>query len=115
MGVLIKLADDKAGINSDATMRSEQEYLRIKLRRWTIPYELPTGAKIEDATKPVILRDSFTQLADSVEVIPYGNGFVTGLVRAYNQGLHFRLRPEDVWLSILSQLRVRKMWFLFPS
>ncbi|UKZ80014.1 hypothetical protein TrVFT333_007778 [Trichoderma virens FT-333] len=34
----------------------------------------------------------------------YGNnGFVDGLIRAFNQDLHLVIRPDDVWQAILSQ------------
>ncbi|KAI0446933.1 hypothetical protein F4803DRAFT_501702 [Xylaria telfairii] len=33
----------------------------------------------------------------------YNNGFVHGLIRAFNQDLHLVIRPDDVWQAILSQ------------
>ncbi|KAI1166678.1 hypothetical protein F5B18DRAFT_659612 [Nemania serpens] len=33
----------------------------------------------------------------------YNNGFVNGIIRAYNQDLHLIIRPDDVWQAILSQ------------
>ncbi|KAI0517558.1 hypothetical protein F5B22DRAFT_109765 [Xylaria bambusicola] len=33
----------------------------------------------------------------------YDNGFVNGLIRAFNQDLHLIIRPDDVWQAILSQ------------
>jgi hypothetical protein len=35
---------------------------------------------------------------------PSGNGFVYAAYRAYSHHHHLRLRPEDIWFSILSQL-----------
>ncbi|KAL8781581.1 MAG: hypothetical protein Q9213_005931 [Squamulea squamosa] len=35
---------------------------------------------------------------------PSSNGFVKGAIRAYNDHHHLRIRPEDVWFAILSQL-----------
>ena len=32
------------------------------------------------------------------------NGFVKGAIHAYNRHYHLRIRPEDVWFAILSQL-----------
>jgi hypothetical protein len=106
MAVLIKLQTEKAGVNSDAAVPSGGEMLKEILCQWSIPYALPTSLNQEPADEPIVIEYSFHGLEDSVEVIPYGNGFVTGLIRAYHQGLHLRLAPEDVWLSILSQLRV---------
>jgi hypothetical protein len=31
---------------------------------------------------------------------------VIGLIKAFQQGLHLRLRPDDVWLAILTQFRI---------
>ena len=36
-------------------------------------------------------------------VIPYNNGLVEGIIRAFQQDLHLVLRPDDVWLAILTQ------------
>ncbi|KAL4728309.1 hypothetical protein ACLX1H_005052 [Fusarium chlamydosporum] len=33
------------------------------------------------------------------------NGFVWSACRAYNEGAHFTLHPDDVWLAILQQIR----------
>ncbi|KAH8168124.1 hypothetical protein CIB48_g173 [Xylaria polymorpha] len=33
----------------------------------------------------------------------YSNGFVHGIIRAFNQDLHLVIRPDDVWQAILSQ------------
>jgi hypothetical protein len=106
MAVLIRLRIDKAGANSDAAFRSEKETLKKNLSQWAVPYVLPTTDDQSPATEPVVICRSFSDLGESVDVIPYGNGFVIDLIRAYHQGLHLRLRPEDVWLSILSQLKV---------
>ncbi|KAL7932896.1 hypothetical protein V8C35DRAFT_305757 [Trichoderma chlorosporum] len=32
-----------------------------------------------------------------------GNGFIQGLIRAFNQDLHLVIRPDDVWQAIISQ------------
>ncbi|RLN76625.1 hypothetical protein DYB28_007655, partial [Aphanomyces astaci] len=36
-------------------------------------------------------------------IIASANGFVLGAVRAYNQHHHLILRPDDVWLAIMTQ------------
>ncbi|OCK79451.1 hypothetical protein K432DRAFT_455361 [Lepidopterella palustris CBS 459.81] len=36
-------------------------------------------------------------------VIPYRNGFVNVILRAFQQDFHLILRPDDMWLSILTQ------------
>ncbi|KAK1243506.1 hypothetical protein MKX08_001644 [Trichoderma sp. CBMAI-0020] len=36
-------------------------------------------------------------------IVPYENGFVNGIIRAFQQDLHLVLRPDDVWLAIMLQ------------
>ena len=39
----------------------------------------------------------------SPSIVPSGNGFAHTVIRAWQQELHLRLRPDDVWLAILTQ------------
>ncbi|KAF2656544.1 hypothetical protein K491DRAFT_703992 [Lophiostoma macrostomum CBS 122681] len=41
---------------------------------------------------------------EPLRIIPHLNGFVHGIVQAFKQDLHLVLRPDDVWLSIITQL-----------
>jgi hypothetical protein len=58
-----------------------------------------------------ILRSSFspqhdprsTGLSSSIAIVPKKNGFAHTIIRAWQQDLHLRLRPDDVWLAILTQ------------
>lgn len=50
-----------------------------------------------------IIQSSFSDLGPDSMLIPYGNGLVNGVVRAFQQDLHLVLRPDDIWLSILTQ------------
>lgn len=51
-----------------------------------------------------MLRSSFDEHRNKQPyIIPYENGFVSGLIRAFNQDLHLVIRPDDVWLAILLQ------------
>ncbi|KAF2798326.1 hypothetical protein K505DRAFT_346643 [Melanomma pulvis-pyrius CBS 109.77] len=53
---------------------------------------------------PPVLHTSFSTLPENGEcIVPYGNGFVHGAIRAFQQDLHLVLRPDDVWLSIATQ------------
>jgi hypothetical protein len=57
-----------------------------------------------------ILRSSFS-FADGateagVSVVPNKNGFLHTVIRAWQQDLHLRLRPDDVWLAILTQFNL---------
>ena len=50
-----------------------------------------------------LLQPSFDgNFIDNIEAC--SNGFVDGVIRAYNRHHHLRIRPEDVWFAILSQL-----------
>ncbi len=50
-----------------------------------------------------LLQSSFDSNLDAA-VIPSANGFVRGALLAYNKHHHLKIRPEDVWLAIISQL-----------
>jgi hypothetical protein len=51
-----------------------------------------------------IIQSSFSDLSEANNsLVPYSNGFVIGVIRAFQQDLHLILRPEDIWLSILTQ------------
>ncbi|QLI73533.1 uncharacterized protein G6M90_00g105660 [Metarhizium brunneum] len=41
--------------------------------------------------------------ADDGTVVPHSNGFVWTVLRAWQQDQHLELRPDDVWLSVLTQ------------
>ncbi|KAI1291384.1 hypothetical protein F5Y03DRAFT_403287 [Xylaria venustula] len=46
-------------------------------------------------------KTAMSSARDPISV--YNNGFVNGLIRAFNQDLHLCIRPDDVWQAILSQ------------
>ena len=57
-----------------------------------------------------ILHSSFSSQHDSggstnppSSIVGNNNGFVHTVIRAWQQDLHLRIRPDDVWLSILTQ------------
>ena len=59
---------------------------------------------MEQPEKRRIIQSSFHELnANTSPIIPYGNGLVNGIIRAFQQDLHLVLRPDDIWLSILTQ------------
>jgi len=59
---------------------------------------------MEQPEKRRIIQSSFHELnPSSPPIIPYGNGLVDGITRAFQQDLHLVLRPDDIWLSILTQ------------
>jgi hypothetical protein len=52
-----------------------------------------------------ILAPSLSDLSASNPpcLIPHSNAFVIGIIHAFQQDLHLILRPEDMWLAILTQ------------
>jgi hypothetical protein len=49
------------------------------------------------------VQSSFTNVTDA-NICPSSNGLVMAVYEAYSQHHHLTIRPEDVWLSILTQL-----------
>ncbi|KAK8128764.1 hypothetical protein PG984_009872 [Apiospora sp. TS-2023a] len=41
---------------------------------------------------------------DHGAVVPYQSGFIETILRAWQQDMHLELRPDDVWLGVLTQL-----------
>ncbi|RPD58466.1 hypothetical protein L227DRAFT_505146 [Lentinus tigrinus ALCF2SS1-6] len=50
-----------------------------------------------------LLQSSVTT-GDLSALVPKNNGFVEAVLAAYKQHHHLKIRPDDVWMSILSQL-----------
>ena len=38
------------------------------------------------------------------QFIPSRNGFVWGAIKAYSKHRHLKIRPEDIWMAILTKL-----------
>lgn len=53
--------------------------------------------------RPALLSSSLDDWQYKTPIIPFGNGLVNGIVNAFGQDLHLVLRPDDVWLSVLTQ------------
>ncbi|KAL9059438.1 MAG: hypothetical protein Q9162_001136 [Coniocarpon cinnabarinum] len=51
-----------------------------------------------------ILEGSIYDDLDGDHVYAEPSGFVKTAITAYNQHLHLRIRPDDIWISILTQL-----------
>lgn len=50
-----------------------------------------------------LLGSSFSsEIKQSIR--PQSNGFVSSVIKAYNSHHHLRIRPEDVWFAVLTQL-----------
>jgi ATP-dependent phosphoenolpyruvate carboxykinase len=121
MPVTIKPSPETVGHNYDATATTASELFHGVAKKWD--KDMRTGEQTR-GNKPV-LHSSFkhfgTRSADAV--IPYGNGFVAGVIRgksymyelnvrqtltsylhsAFQQDLHIVLRPDDAWLAITTQ------------
>jgi len=50
-----------------------------------------------------MLQSSFVDQEDNSRIIPRKNGFVDTVVEAYNKHHALVVRPDDVWLAILTQ------------
>ena len=50
-----------------------------------------------------ILQDSFGDLTEK-NVVGVGNGLVRACISAYSGHHHLVIRPDDVWITILTQL-----------
>lgn len=87
MPTVIKL-DPQGGKNLDRVVSSSSSELLRRLSR-------------SDEGFP-ILRSSFSFQQDA-SIVPVGNGFACTVIRGWQQDLHLRLRPDDVWLAILTQ------------
>ncbi|TFK85795.1 hypothetical protein K466DRAFT_551519 [Polyporus arcularius HHB13444] len=56
------------------------------------------ASQCRDMLQTSITRDNITNL------VPRSNGFVHAVLEAYGSHHHLRIRPDDVWLAILTQL-----------
>ena len=105
MPVTIKPSPDKFGRNQDATFISESALYGALVKAWetdALGYSMASGPS--KSNKP-ILHSSFSGIesAQIPPIVPYGNGFVDGVIRAFQQDLHLTIRPDDVWLAIITQ------------
>ncbi|CAG9936484.1 unnamed protein product [Clonostachys rosea f. rosea IK726] len=98
MPVTIQPRPEKAGANDDGVVSSSSELLVVTSKEWTAkrPRLGRTNKRQTPEDRPV-LRSSFEKLeAPSARIIPYRNGLVHGIIRAFEQDLHLVLRPDDV-------------------
>ncbi|KAL0940172.1 uncharacterized protein CTRU02_202935 [Colletotrichum truncatum] len=89
MPVVIKPQPNIVGRNRDAVKLSTPEVLSYFSFLETPPL------------KQII---SASPLDTEFGIAPNKSGFVHTIIRAFQQDLHLRLRPDDVWLAILIQL-----------
>lgn len=105
MPVTVKPSPELVGRNSDMPAHSAEQLLKKTCEAWSAPYQRLNRwtRKTEEPENRPIIQSSFGDLDYATAVIPYGNGMVNGIIRAFQQDLHLVLRPDDVWLSILTQ------------
>jgi len=107
MPVTVKPSPELVGRNTDPTVNSTKDLLKHTVPAWSDgTYNRETG-KMEQPEMPRIIQSSFHELNPKTSIIiPYGNGLVDGIIRAFQQDLHLVLRPDDIWLSILTQFNM---------
>ena len=89
-GTILESSDDRMLLNYIAEFDSQ-----------------PTPRFHEKAVKKEkrpLLGSSFDlRAAETSKIAPLQNGFVDGLIHAFERDLHLEIRPDDVWLSIMTQ------------
>lgn len=95
MSIPIRPSPERDGRNADLTVSSSEDIIKALACDRDSPFKADKG----------ILHSSFGTVtsSSSSNIVPYPNGFVQGAIRAYQQGLHVELRPDDIWKSILTQ------------
>ncbi|KAI0096544.1 hypothetical protein F4814DRAFT_435045 [Daldinia grandis] len=68
------------------------------------PTELLRGSCPSDYRRCKQLIQSSIQIPENAQVFASSNGFVRAVYQAYSSHYHLKIRPEDVWFSILAQL-----------
>ncbi|KAI0738923.1 hypothetical protein C8Q80DRAFT_1275134 [Daedaleopsis nitida] len=68
------------------------------------PFSFLQAISEDISTKVAGVYQSSVTKADLPNLVPFSNGFVHAAVQAYGSHRHLRIRPDDVWLAILTQL-----------
>ncbi|QDS72567.1 hypothetical protein FKW77_000770 [Venturia effusa] len=98
MPVTVKPSPELVGVNEDRTVSTASQLLFATSSAWR-----PTVPNLGYGRELPILQTSFAQPELGHPIIPQQNGFVHGILRAFQQDLHLVLRPDDVWLAIVTQ------------
>lgn len=62
-------------------------------------------AEVDNKKHGEIIQSSFGETASlTQDFLPNSNGFVNAAIKAYSNHHHLKIRPEDIWLAILTQL-----------
>lgn len=84
-----------------ATVEPQPGIVGQNRRRTFTPSESLRNVSFKDSQRRV-LRTSY--INNESRICPSKNGLVNTLIWAFQQDLHLQLRPDDVWLGILTQL-----------
>ena len=108
MPVTIEPSPGKVGKNRDATQRlsgGAGGVTDILISKWNeeVRSNEPLLSWMSMPIPHFMLNFTSTNFKADKFLIPYNNGFVEGIMRAFQQDLHLVLRPDDVWLAILTQ------------
>lgn len=98
---------DIVGLNNDESVTSSAELLLHASKTWTIDVlearRVRTNKKIGPESRQVLFQSFEDMKKNNVSLVPYRHGLVEVIIRAFQQDLHLKLRPDDVWLSIMGQ------------
>ncbi|PTB62781.1 hypothetical protein BBK36DRAFT_1128308 [Trichoderma citrinoviride] len=97
---------DIVGANKDQLSTSSAQLLQYASKAWTTlrldPFSSSNKAPGPESRK--VLLQSFSDIDEKDgSLVSYNNGFVDGIIRAFQQDLHLVLRPDDVWLATMVQ------------
>ena len=98
--------DDSVYVNKDNEVDNKEDLITTNHSTWPGPSLTIHVSNFHPGFLPgrYVLRTSFGDLQDDKPLIPYEFGLVHGIIRALQQGISLTLRPDDIWLAILSQL-----------
>ncbi|KAI0532847.1 hypothetical protein GGR58DRAFT_488759 [Xylaria digitata] len=105
MPVTTRPSPSEVGKNRDAEITNDTTVFNTVTSNCRSPYD---GRILREFRRLPIIASSIgphgsinSESSNTVSI--YNNGFVDGLIRAFNQDLHLIIRPDDVWQAILSQ------------
>jgi hypothetical protein len=105
MPAIVRPRPERAGTNKDHHVSSSAELLSCISESWAVPGGLPEASRIMESS----FSDLDAEVKSPFKLVPpvaYQNGFVMGILRAFQQDLHLVLRPDDVWLAIITQFSI---------
>lgn len=104
--VVTKPNPDVVGVNNDGpAISSAHGLLHEASKFWTKsrPVMLANKGRFIPESRQVLFQ-SFKDMDEKrVALVPYKNGFVNGIIRAFQQDLHLVLRADDMWFAIMIQ------------